>query len=149
MLLRIDDQDYCKPSCLTLDLFASLMVSESRRKAIFQILSFTKKRERTYSTRISDGYFNVKVMMIHEAADQIDQGEVQPMYILEGWIRNHGEGAVIIKERVAQWEHEAAVGNSVKWRLNRTNINYRGSNIIKPPTQAVEHIHQNVMPEPD
>ena len=41
--------------------------------------------------------------MIHEAAGQLERGEIKEMYILEGWIRNHGEGAVIIKEKVVLW----------------------------------------------
>ena len=49
------------------------MITEAKRKGIFQILSHKKKRDLVYSTKISDGFFSVKAMMIQEAAKQIEK----------------------------------------------------------------------------
>lgn len=47
------------------------MAAEIKRKAVFQIISFTRKREQVYSTKLSDGFFVVKAMIVSQAASQI------------------------------------------------------------------------------
>jgi hypothetical protein len=58
------------------------MTTESKRTGIFQILSFTRKRERVYSTKLNDGFFTLKVMIVNEAADQLENGAIKPFYLM-------------------------------------------------------------------
>lgn len=58
------------------------MATESKRSGTFQILSFTRKRERVYSTKLNDGFFILKVMVVNEAADQIEKDLIKPLYLL-------------------------------------------------------------------
>ncbi len=53
------------------------MITEAKKYAVLQLLSFKKKRELVYSTKLNDGFFEVKVMMVQEAAKQIDEGLIK------------------------------------------------------------------------
>ena len=53
------------------------MINESKKKGTFQMLTFKKKRDLVYSTKLNDGYFEVKVMMVQEAARQIEKEEIK------------------------------------------------------------------------
>lgn len=71
MKLCLDEDEESRPECLTLNYFSQLMASEAKKKGVFQLLSFKRKRDRLYSTKISDGFFEVKVMMVQDAAKQL------------------------------------------------------------------------------
>lgn len=129
MRLHIDE-DEDKPDSLTLNLFTILMNAETKRKGIFQLLSFNRKRDRVYSTKLNDGFFILKAMMVNEAADQIENNQIKPFSILEGWIRNHGECVVVVKEAVKSWDFTATVGTPKNWKIKKDNINTKGSNLI-------------------
>lgn len=47
------------------------MTSETKHNGVFQILSFTRKRDKVFSTKLSDGFFSLKVMMVNDAANQL------------------------------------------------------------------------------
>jgi hypothetical protein len=106
------------------------MITETKRKATLQLLEFHKKKELTYSTKLSDGYFIVKVMLIHKAAEQLDSGLIKPHYVLEACLRNHGEGVIMIREPLRFWKHGSKIGNPVNWRLNKENVNSKGFSFI-------------------
>jgi hypothetical protein len=73
------------------------MAAEIKRKGVFQIMSFTRKREKVYSTKLSDGFFVIKAMIVSEAANQIEKGLIKIYSILEGMIRNHGDNVIVVK----------------------------------------------------
>jgi hypothetical protein len=58
------------------------MAAEIKRKGVFQIINFTRKREKVYSTKISDGFFVIKTMIVSDAADQIEKGCIKIHSIL-------------------------------------------------------------------
>lgn len=68
---------------------------------------------------MNDGYFVVKVMMINEAATQLESQMIKPLDILDIWIKNHGEGVVVIKEEVNIWKYDSQIGQPVGWRLKK------------------------------
>jgi len=141
MKLSIDDEDN-RPTQLTPDFFINLMITETKRKATLQLLEFHKKKELTYSTKITDGFFIVKVMMIHKAAEQLETGCVHINYVVEGWLRNHGEGVIMMREPFRYWKHASKVGNPVNWKLNKENVNSKGFNLIVWNSQQLEELHQ-------
>ena len=71
-----------RPETLTASYFATLMITEAKKKGVFQMVGFRRKRDLDFSTKISDGYFEVKVMMVQEAARQLERGEIQANSIL-------------------------------------------------------------------
>jgi hypothetical protein len=58
---------------LTPGYFATLMLTQAKMKGVLQILSLKKKRDLVYSTKLSDGFFEIKVMMVQEAAKQVER----------------------------------------------------------------------------
>lgn len=82
MNLCFDDEEESRPECLSLHFFAALMITEAKKYAVLQLLSFKKKRELVYSTRLNDGFFEVKVMVVQEAAKQLDVGLIKSNSIL-------------------------------------------------------------------
>ena len=77
MRISIQDDEEDKPGCLTDAFLTTLMTSETKKKGIFQILSFKRKRDLVYSTQISDGFHKTKSMVTNEAAKQIENGSIQ------------------------------------------------------------------------
>ena len=57
MKLCIDDDEETRPDHLTSNFFADLMITEAKKKGILQIISFKRKRDLVFSTKISDGFF--------------------------------------------------------------------------------------------
>jgi hypothetical protein len=49
------------------------MLTQAKMKGVLQILSLKKKRDLVYSTKLSDGFFEIKVMMVQEAAKQVER----------------------------------------------------------------------------
>jgi len=72
--MRLDlgeEDEEAKPTCLTPGYFNTLMNAKTKQKGVLQILSLKKKKDLAYSTRLSDGFFEAKVMVVHEAAKQL------------------------------------------------------------------------------
>lgn len=141
MKLCIDDEDD-RPEYLTDNFFITFMITETKRRATLQILEFHKKKELTYSTKISDGYFIVKVMLIHKAAEQLEQGQIQVNYVIEGMLRNHGEGVIMIRDALKYWKHSSRIGNPINWRLNKENVNSKGYGFIVWNSQQLDGLHE-------
>jgi hypothetical protein len=118
MKLCIDEEDG-RPQCLTPNLFPTLMIAEAKKKGTFQLLSAKKKRDLVYSTKVSDGFFEAKVMMVQTAAKQIEQGEIRDFFVLEGAMRNHGDGVVVVKESLKFWNYSRPIGSPITWKLKR------------------------------
>lgn len=74
MKLCLDEDEESRPDSLTPNFLSLLMITENKKKGIFQLLSFKKKKDAVYSTKISDGFFETKLMMVQEAAKQLSQG---------------------------------------------------------------------------
>lgn len=54
---------------------------------------------------MSDGYFIVKVMVIQKAAEQLEKGEIKVNYVIEGMLRNHGEGVIMVRDALKFWKY--------------------------------------------
>jgi hypothetical protein len=141
MKLCLDEDEESRPPCLTENFFNALMIAESKKKGVFQLLSFKKKKDLVFSTKISDGFFEVKVMMVQEAARQLEAGLVKDFSILDGWMRNHGDGMLIVREKMKYWSHQRMVGAPLSWRMKRENVNTNGSNLIPWLSQEVKSLH--------
>lgn len=141
MKLCLDDDEESRPEALTLSFFSGLMISEAKKKGVFQLLNVKRKREMVYSTKISDGFFEVKVMMVQDAARQLERGEVKELSVVEGWMRNHGEGVVVVKEGMRFWACSRVVGHPLPWRLKKENVNGNGPCFILWDSQAILALH--------
>ena len=64
MRISIQNDEEDKPECLTDAFFSTLMTSDTKKKGVFQILSYKRKRELVYSTKIGDGFYETKVMVV-------------------------------------------------------------------------------------
>ncbi len=104
------------------------MNHEIKKKSVFQIVEFHKKREGLYSTRISDGYFRLKVLFMKSAAKQLDDGEIALFNILESRIKSHGKGVVMVKDHCKIFKYGRTIGLTKEWRLFKLNTNPLGNN---------------------
>lgn len=90
-----------------------------------------RKKQRFYSTHISDGFFKIKVIFKEQTSKQIDCGQIKLFSILYGTITNCGNRRYFAKEKLDYWDYHRTIGLIKPWKPQRPNINLEGSNIIR------------------
>jgi hypothetical protein len=76
-----------------------------------------QKRQKYYSTHISDGYFKCKVIFRDKPSRQIDKGEIKLFSILYGSVSNQGNRVIMIFNELKTWDYPKTIGVIKSWKF--------------------------------